>query len=190
LSGFSKHRPTEMNPIDSVPVDPVIVGRITTVHGIKGWVKVHSFTELTEDIFRYPPWWLKTPEGWREIEVDQCRATNKGLLVHIAGVDDREVARQYCQLNIVVEKSQFPELKQGEYYWHQLEGLTVITCQGDTRLGVVDSLMETGANDVLVVKGDKESLDREERLIPYTEQFVLRVDLDAGKIDVDWDPEF
>lgn len=176
--------------VDTVPVDPVIVGRITTVHGIKGWVKVHSFTELAEDIFRYPPWWLKAPEGLREIEVDQCRATSKGLLVHIAGVDDREVARQYCQLNIVVEKSQFPKLEKGEYYWHQLEGLTVTTCQGDARLGVVDSLMETGANDVLVVKGDKDSLDREERLIPYTEQFVLRIDLDAGKIDVDWDPEF
>jgi len=179
-----------MSPVDSVPVDPVVVGRVTHVHGIKGWVKVHSFTELEEDIFQYPPWWLKTPEGCREIEVDQCRTTNKGLLVHIAGVDDREVAKQYCQLDIVVERSQFPELEQGEYYWHQLEGLAVITCQGDKRLGVVESLMETGANDVLVVKGDKESLDREERLIPYTEQFVIRVDLEARKIEVDWDPEF
>jgi len=122
------------------------------------------------------------------LHVYECAAQMSHI--HITGVDDREDARQYCQLNIVVEKSQFPELEQGEYYWHQLEGLTVITCQGDTRLGVVDSLMETGANDVLVVKGDRESLDREERLIPYTEQFVLRVDLDAGKIDVDWDPEF
>lgn len=185
-----KQRPTKMKPTQPVLVDPVVVGRITTVHGIKGWVKVHSYTEHAEDFFQYPPWWLKTPDGWREIEIDQCRATNKGLLVHIVGVDDRDVARQYCQLNIVVEKSRFPELEQGEYYWHQLEGLTVMTCQGDIRLGVVDSLMETGANDVLVVKGDKTSLDREERLIPYTEQFVLGVDLDVGRINVDWDPEF
>lgn len=179
-----------MTSTDLVPVDPVVVGRITTVHGIKGWVKVHSYTEHAEDIFQYPPWWLKTSDGWREIEVDQCRATKKGLLVHIVGVDDRDVARQYCQKNIVVEKSQFPELEQGEYYWYQLEGLSVVTCQGDKRLGVVDSIMETGANDVLVVKGDKDSLDREERLVPYSDQYILRIDLEEAVIEVDWDPEF
>jgi 16S rRNA processing protein RimM len=181
---------TDSIPASSIPVDPVIVGRITTVHGVKGWVRVHSFTERAENIFQYPPWWLKTPNGWQGIEVDQCRDTSKGLLVHIVGVDDREIARQYCQKDIAVERSQFPELEQGEYYWHQLEGLRVISCQGDVQLGVVMGLMETGSNDVLEVKGDSASIDCAERLIPYTEQFVLGVNLETREILVDWDPEF
>lgn len=177
-----------------LPAEPVVVGRITAVHGVKGWVKVYSFTEPAENIFQYPPWWLKTADGWVEIELDQFRSTSKGLLAHIVGIDDRDVARKFCQRDIAVEKSLFPTLEQGEYYWHQLEGLRVVSSfdsvAQDIDLGVVTGLMETGANDVLMVKGDGKSLDREERLIPYTKQFVLHVDLDAGVIKVDWDPAF
>ncbi|MBL4566865.1 MAG: ribosome maturation factor RimM [Porticoccus sp.] len=189
-----------MNPTDfvsavtisagQIPVDPVVVGRITAVHGIKGWVKVYSFTEHAENIFRYPPWWLKAKEGLRLIEIDEYRVTSKGLLVHIVGIDDRDVAKKLCQQDIVVKRSQFPGLEQGEYYWHQLEGLRVISRQGNVQLGVVTGILETGANDVLEVKGDSESLDRQERLIPYTEQFVLSINLDAREIEVDWDPGF
>jgi 16S rRNA processing protein RimM len=171
------------------PIDPVTVGRITTVHGVRGWVKVHSFTEPEDNIVSYRRWWLKMPEGWRQLEIDQHRGSAKGLLVHLKGVDDRDVARLYCQRDIVVEKAEMPELAAGEYYWHQLEGLSVVTTEG-IRLGRVDKLMETGANDVLVVVGDVDSLDRQERLIPYVEQFVLDVDLNARQIEVDWDPEF
>jgi len=193
-----------MAPVDMAPIDPVVVGRITTVHGIKGWVKVHSFTDHAENIFQYPPWWLKTADGWREVEFDEYRDTSKGLLAHIVGIDDRDIARKFCQQDVAVERAQFPELDQGEYYWHQLEGLRVITCHGSSEaegageevqlgrvdLGIVTGLLETGSNDVLEVKGDGSSLDQAERLIPYTEQFVLKVDLDAGVIEVDWDPEF
>lgn len=175
-----------------MPVDPVIVGRITTVHGVKGWVKVHSFTEPTENIFQYSPWWLKTTSGWQIVEVDQARALAKGHAVHIVDVDDREQARQYCKLEISVEKSLMPSLEQDEYYWHQLQGLRVITRYegGHSCLGKVTKLIETGSNDVLMVKGDNQSIDREERLVPYLDQFVLKVDLDAGEIEVDWDPDF
>lgn len=178
-----------MKPTAAVPVVPVVVGRITTVHGVKGWVKVHSFTDTEENIFQYPPWWLKTTDGWQELKIDEYRTTSKGLLVHIVGVDDRDLARKFCQRDIAVEKAQFPELDQGEYYWHQLEGLRVVTLQG-IQLGIVTGIMETGSNDVLEVKGDSSSLDQAERLIPYTEQFVLRIDLDESVIEVDWDPEF
>lgn len=180
---------TEMKPTAVAPVVPVVVGRITTVHGIKGWVKVHSFTDSAENIFQYPPWWLKTTDGWEELKINEYRTTSKGLLVHIVGVDDRDLARKFCQRDIAVEKAQFPELEQGEYYWHQLEGLRVVTLEG-VQLGIVTGIMETGSNDVLEVKGDSSSLDQAERLIPYTKQFVLRVDLDKSVIEVDWDPEF
>ena len=177
-------------------VERAIAGRIVSIHGVKGWVKVMSFTEPRENLFEYGPWWLKTARGWSEIEFDQFRRQGKGLIAHIAGLDDRDKARNYCQQDIAVDKGRFPELAEEEFYWHQLEGLTVVALfrdkgDGERRvLGKVKQLLETGANDVLMVKGDARSLDRKERLIPYTDQFVLRVDLGAGEIEVDWDPEF
>lgn len=179
-----------MNAQQSVdPIDPVVVGRITAVHGVKGWVKIHSFTEPGGNIFDYQPWWLKIADHWQKLKVTEQRSTAKGLMVHLAEIDDRDQARAYCQRDICVAKAQLPVLANGQYYWHQLEGMLVVTSQG-VRLGIVDSLMETGANDVLVVKGDDRSLDQEERLIPYIDQFVLNVDLGVGKIEVDWDPAF
>ncbi len=107
-------------------------------------------------------------------------------------VDDRDDARSWCNQDISIDKGLLPNLIQGDYYWHQLVGLSVVSeFEGQQfRLGVVKSLLETGANDVLVIKGDTESIDREERLIPYVEQFVTQVDMTAKKIDVIWDPEF
>ena len=171
----------------------VDVGRITSVFGVKGWVKIHSDTEPQENIFSYNPWWLKTRHGVKAVEVDECRPHGKGFVAHIKGVDDRDLAEEFCRVNIAVERQQMPELDTGEYYWHQLEGLVVITdFEGQTsRLGVVQRLMETGANDVLVVKGDADSIDLNERLVPYVPgRFVKAIDLDAGQITVDWDPAF
>ena len=175
----------------SSPSDPVVVGRITTVHGIKGWVKVYSYTNESKNIFEYRPWWLKTDEGWIEIEASQHKMAGQDLIVQIAGFDDRDVARQnLCQRDIVVERSVFPGLSQDEHYWYQLKGLRVISTQGKIDLGVVTGLMETGANDVLEVKGDVDSLDFKERLIPYIKDIVLSVNLKSKRIKIDWDPEF
>lgn len=177
-------------------VERIVAGRIVSIHGVKGWVKVMSFTEPRENLFEYGPWWLKTASsdsrGWREIEFDRFQVQGKGLIAHIVGLDDRDEARSYCQQDIAVDKRQFAELAEEEFYWHQLEGLTAVTVFDDERrvLGKVKQLLETGANDVLMVKGDARSLDRKERLIPYTDQFVLKVDLQAGEIEVDWDPDF
>ena len=170
----------------------IVAGRIASIHGVKGWVKVLSFTEPRENLFQYGPWWLKTPSGWKEIEFDNFRKQGKGLIAHIVGLDDRDEARSYCQQNIAVSREILPELPGGELYWHQLEGLAALTVHNGERkpLGVVKQLLETGANDVLVVKGNSDSLDRKERLIPYADPFVLGVNLDAGEIEVDWDPEF
>ena len=115
------------------------------------------------------------------------------FVAHIVGVDDRDLALQYTAADIAIERDLLPELDDGEYYWSQLEGLVVFT-QFDgkrQRLGTISKIMETGANDVLVVAADVESIDKRERLIPYVpEQFVVDVDLDAGEMLVDWDPEF
>jgi len=173
-------------------IERITAGKIVTVFGVKGWVKVLSFTEPRENIFKYAPCWVKTQKGWQEIKFDQFRIQGKGLVAHIEGIDDRDEVRAYCQLDITVDKSLFPELGKDDYYWHQLIGLTVYSVQNDERrlLGSVKSMLETGANDVLVVKGNAQSIDRKERLVPYLDQFVKSIDLASGEIDVYWDPEF
>lgn len=171
----------------------VNVGRITAVYGIKGWVKVHSYTEVAEDLFAFNPWWLKTAQGVKQIEIDEARPHGKSFVAHIKGVHDRDVAVQFTGADIAIERDLLPELDEGEFYWSQLEGLVVISRYADQqlRLGKVEKLLETGANDVLVVVADEQSIDQRERLIPYVpEQFVLLVDLAAGELHVDWDPEF
>lgn len=174
-------------------LDLVNVGRVTAVFGIKGWVKIHSYTQPQENLFDYYPWWLKTKHGVKKVEIDEARPHGDAFVAHFVGVDDRDLATEYTAADIAIERRLLPKLDAGEYYWSQLEGLAVYTQVADkqARLGVVSKLFETGANDVLVVAADAESIDQRERLIPYVpEQFVLSVDLAEGKMLVDWDPEF
>jgi 16S rRNA processing protein RimM len=173
-------------------LDTLVVGRITAVFGVRGWVKVFSYTEQVEAVFDYQPWWIDTAQGRQQLVVDDWKRHGDGLVVHIKGVDDRDLARAWCQQDILVAKTELPGLSSDDFYWHQLVGMAVVShFEGQkTRLGVVKSLLETGANDVLVIGGDAESIDREERLIPYAEQFVTNIDLQTQTIDVIWDPEF
>jgi len=170
----------------------LVVGRISAVFGVRGWVKVVSFTQDPQKIFDYQPWLVDKDMGLQSIEVDEWKSHGDGLLAHIKGIDDRDIARAWCQKDIRVEVASLPELDNSEFYWHQLEGLAVYSHFDDSvqRLGTVTSLLETGANDVLVVQGDAESMDCEERLIPYSQQYVLSVDIKQQRIDVAWDPDF
>jgi 16S rRNA processing protein RimM len=178
----------------SVPSQQLVVaGKITSVYGIKGWVKVYSWTQPRENIFDYTPWYLDTGQGLKEIEIDDFRPQGQGLVAHIKGVDDRDQAREYCQLEVRVDRGEFPELHSGEFYWHQLRGLKVYGGLAEKRqlLGEVGDMMETGANDVLVVKPTSDSVDKRERLVPFVaSQFNTEVDLDKGTITLDWDPDF
>ncbi len=174
------------------PVDPVAVGRITGVYGIKGWVKIHSATAPLENIFDYQPWWIEARAGWRALEIVEQRRQGRGLVARVAGIDDRDQAQEICQQDILVSRSQFSNLSPGEFYWSELLGLAVYSGLGDTRvrLGKVVGFMETGANDVLLVRGDATSCDRRERLIPYADQYVMHTDLAGGEMIVAWDPAF
>lgn len=169
------------------------VGKITTVFGIKGWVKIHSDTQPKENIFKYDPLWLKTRHGVKVFECDQFQPHGNGLIAHLKGVDDRNAAEQLAGVEIAIDRQQLEPLDSGEYYWSQLIGLRVTTHFDDQSkdLGIVKRIVETGANDVLVVVGDQQSIDTRERLIPYVpEQFIVEVNLDSGNILVDWDSEF
>ncbi len=171
--------------------DKVIVGRIMAVHGIKGWVKVYSHTDPMENIFEYQPWYLSKGRDWEEVKLAGARPQGKGLVVAIDGIGDREqAARELVGREIAVSESLLPRSGDGEFYWLDLIGLRVVLPDGRD-LGRVDRLMETGANDVLVVIGDANSLDRRERLLPWVpDDVIVDVALERGEIRVDWDPEF
>ena len=170
--------------------ETVVVGRVDAPYGVKGWVKVFSFTDPIEGILEYSPWQLVKRGKQQTLAVVEGRTQGRGLIALFEGFDDRSQAESLNGAEIRITKDQLPALQPGEYYWHQLEGLAVVNKQGE-RLGSVDHLMETGANDVLVVRADADSIDDRERLIPYVdEEFVLKVDVDKGEILVDWPAEY
>lgn len=161
----------------------VLIGKIAGAYGVKGWLKVSSFTSPPENIFGYKPWYLRGRNSTREVEVQTGRAHGKGLIVQLDGIVDRDEADRLKGMEIVVDRSQLPELEEGHYYWADLEGLRVEAGDG-TELGYVDHLMEAGAADVMVVTGDKRYL------IPFVVgDIVLEVDLAAGCIRVNWDSD-
>jgi len=163
--------------------DRVTLGEVVGVFGIRGWVKVHSWTRPREQIFSFSRWWLGDESNWQSRRLVEGHAQGRGLVARIEGCDDRDGAQALVGRKIAVAASELPPLPQGEYYWHQLVGLEVSATDG-TVLGRIESLMETGANDVMVVQGERE------RLIPYVPDVVRAIDLDAGTRQVDWDPEF
>lgn len=194
------------------------VGRIAGAFGVKGWLKVVSDTEPAENIVKYSPWWLKTRHGVKAFEVVDTKQNSNGLLVQLKGIDDRDRASEYKLTKIAVDISQLSELEAGDYYWHQLIGLDVISdYEGkEYYFGRVKEILETGANDVLVVdpesgptKDSKESgqgevqalsdseekivsdTESKQRLIPYLpDLYVTSVNLQNKEIRVIWDPDF
>ena len=163
----------------------VTLGRISGVHGVHGWVRVHSDTSPRENIVNYSPWFLDR-QGRRETwKLKSGRVHGKAVLAKLAGCNDRNAAEELVGALISVPRAALPDTSApGEYYWADLVGLAVKTTD-DVDLGRIDHLFETGSNDVMVVQGDRE------RLIPYIwKQVVLEVDLQAGEMLVDWDPEF
>lgn len=171
----------------------LVVGKFTVVYGVRGWLKVHSYTEPMENLLTYPECYVKFEGSWQALELAEAKRHGKGLVARISGVDDRDEARRYCQCDIAIPATALPELDPDEFYWHQLKGLKVqaTTVQGArVLLGTIKEMMETGANDVMVVRGNSDSIDRRERLIPYLDHVVKGIDIEAGTMQVDWDPEF
>ena len=167
----------------------LVVGKITGCYGLKGWVKIHSYTETPENFLGFGVWQLKRRGVFEPVEFDAVKCQGKGLVAHIAGVDDRNLAESYRGLEVAVPEGALPALPEGDYYWRDLQGLRVWCQVGSDRvlLGTVDYLIETGANDVLVVKACEGSIDTRERLIPYLlGESVIRVDLEQALIEVDW----
>ncbi|MBS1213815.1 MAG: ribosome maturation factor RimM [Proteobacteria bacterium] len=162
----------------------VVVGEIAGAFGVKGWVKVHSHTEPPGNILNYLPWTLVGESDSREFRVLAGRVHGGAVVAQLEGVDDRDQAVALRFRKITVSRDQFPPPEPGHYYWSDLVGLKVETLNG-VALGTVAEMMATGANDVMIVRGERE------RLIPFVQgEFVKQVDLAAGLITVDWDPDF
>lgn len=170
----------------------LVVGRVTDVYGLKGWVKVKSFTQPETNLLCYGQCYFESKGHWQLLTIDDGKPHGKGLIVKFAGFDDRTAAESLHGLKLSVKADVLPELDDGDYYWHQLEGLDVYVAGSSDEqcLGRIDHLLETGSNDVLVVRPCEGSIDKRERLLPYRPEVVLKVDLPASRIFVDWDIEF
>ncbi len=163
----------------------VIMGRVAAAHGIRGWVKIQPFTEYIDSLLDYETWWLGNEQGpWREIEAEQCEVHGKTLVALLPGCPDRNAAERLKGLLIAVPRSSLPEQDEDEYYWSDLIGMSVVNEAGE-RLGTVANLLETGANDVLSVKGDSGEI-----LIPFVESAIRQVDVPGKTIRVDWSADY
>jgi 16S rRNA processing protein RimM len=164
--------------------DLINVGKISGVFGVKGWIKVFSYTEPRENILSYKHWLLKKGSQDSSVKVISGQLQGKNVVAQIEGVTDRDKALLLMGWEVYITHDQLPALAKGEYYWTDLIGLDVENLEG-IQLGKVDSLFETGANDILLVKGERE------RALPFIkEQTVVSIDVAERKIVVDWDADF
>lgn len=160
------------------------MGHVSGPFGVRGWVKIHVYTEAIDSLFDYPVWWLGREGNWKEFRRLDGEVHSKGPVAQLEGVADRDAALALKGFQVAVSRSEMPEAEEDAYYWNDLIGLKVVNLQGES-LGTVDSLFETGANDVLrVVDGETE------RLIPFVGHYVQDVDLKAGVVKVDWGVDY
>ena len=163
----------------------VIMGRIVAAQGLQGWVKVQAFTEYLDSLLDYHTWYLgKDKHPWREFKVLECNVHTKVLVAKLEGIADRTAAEKCKGMLIAVPRSSLPEKSEDEYYWSDLIGMKVVNLQ-DAELGMVESLIETGANDVLCVRNENGEV-----LIPFLAQVVQQVSMKEKLIRVDWQADY
>jgi 16S rRNA processing protein RimM len=160
----------------------VPVGKLNGLFGVKGWVKIFSNTQPKENILSYSPWYLKRNGQWQEFKLLSGKSHGKGVIAHLEGCDDRDIAAELIGSEIAIKREQLAKPASGEYYWNDLIGLLVKNLDG-VDLGKITSMLETGANDVIVTRGEKDATGKKrERLIPFV--------FEQGFMTVDWDRDF
>jgi 16S rRNA processing protein RimM len=166
-----------------LPDNLVVMGRVAVPFGVHGWVKIQPFTEKIDGLSDFSSWWLGDGESWREYVVLESAAHNATLHAKLDGCVGRDAAVALKGKLVAVPREALPAAGNNEYYWSDLVGLAVVNLQGEA-LGKVTGLLETGANDVLVVMGEQE------RLIPFIGQYVVEVDMAGGQVRVDWGTDY
>jgi 16S rRNA processing protein RimM len=161
--------------------EPVVLGRISGLFGVRGWVRVFSYTEPREAFLQYKGLLLGRNGDWQSIKVAEGQRHGKSVILRLEGVDDRDQAAALIGTEIGVDRDELPKPEDGHYYWSDLLGLTVVHRDG-TELGTIKEMLETGTHDVMVVKGDTE------RLIPFVmNEIIIGVDLSNKQVNVDWE---
>lgn len=158
----------------------VVMGKVVAAQGIQGWVKVLPFTEYVDSLLDYDTWYIGDERSWRSIQVLESNVHGKLVVAKLEGIPDRTAAERHKGQLIAVARDSLPAQVEGEYYWSDLIGMSVLNLEGHA-FGTVDSLLETGANDVLVVKGEGG-----ETLMPFIASVIQQVDLNNKTIRVDW----
>ncbi|RUO78869.1 ribosome maturation factor RimM [Idiomarina tyrosinivorans] len=169
--------------------DTVVIGRFGAVYGVKGWLRIQSFTEHAEAIFDYRPWLVGRTA--KAMQVAEWRFHGKSIIARVEGIEDRDEAAKLTGQDIVVDAQVLPELSEDEFYWRDLIGLQVLNTDGYD-MGVVEQIMPTASNDVLVVKANaRDAFGKNERLIPFVQsEYIVSVDTEAKQITVDWPSDF
>lgn len=159
------------------------MGRISAPFGVKGWVKVEPDTEGPGSLLAYKTWWLGRGGDWREAAVAEAKVQGITLAARLEGVGDRDAAAALRGLSVAVPRAQLPKTGAGEYYWADLLGLRVVNAESQD-LGRIERILQTGANDVLVLRGDRE------RLVPFIADVIREVDTAAGVVRVEWGADY
>lgn len=159
------------------------MGRIAAPFGIKGWLKIQPFSVKTSCLPSITSWWLGKDGSWQQYRVAQAQVQGSGIVAKLEGCEDRETALQLRGRQVAVDRGALPQTEENEFYWADLIGLRVVNGAGQD-FGEVTRILETGANDVLVVQGESE------RLIPFIADVIQAVDLAAGRIKVDWGADY
>jgi len=163
------------------------MGRVTAPFGVQGWFKIYALTAPATNLCNYPVWWLGSEGDWRETRVLAARPHGQALIAQVAGIEDRDAAAALRGMTIAVPRAQLPAAGDNEFYWADLIGLKVVNAQRH-EFGRVARIVQTGANDVLVVAAD--DADGRETLIPFIADAIRQVDLAAGVISVDWGKDY
>lgn len=193
-------KPAAQGASEQAPSDPLVIGKIGQPFGVRGWVRVMSFCAPQDNIVDYDSWWLRHQDSGflaersgmapKRIGVLEIKPHGKGFVASLAGLTDRDEALALRGWEIVIDRASLPSLSHDDFYWHQLEGMTVKSVSGEN-LGTLVQMLETGANDVMVVRPNDASFDNRKRLIPYRYEAVVKsVDLQAAVVLVDWDLDF
>jgi 16S rRNA processing protein RimM len=159
------------------------MGRISAPFGVKGWVKVQPNTAAARNLLAYKTWWVEGDGDWRSIAISEARVHGTAVVAKLEGFEDRNAAAALRGKGVAVPRAALPGTKSGEYYWADLIGLAVVNGAGQA-FGRIAGLLQTGANDVLVVAGERE------RLIPFIADVIRDVDLAAGVMRVEWDADY
>jgi 16S rRNA processing protein RimM len=159
----------------------VVMGRVRAPHGLKGWIKIQPFTQEIKGLLDYPEWWLGGEGQWQQHRVTESAVHGSMVIAKLDGFIDRDAAAGLRGRDVAVPRAAMPENREGEFYWNDLLGMEVCN-QNASKLGLVAKILETGANTVLVVQGDKELL------VPFIQDVIVNVDLKARQLVVDWEP--